>query len=241
MSETEEGGETFETRTETRMETKTETPVVKKADLSKPFSVGNVKVIESTPGHKAPTREDNIEGRYAGVLFTAASQKNQLFKCYEDMKFIGEMYDNSESFRMFTQNQAVGKKENAAFADALRQMGDFQDTTFRLVEVLIENRRFKFIKKVADSYLKLYQTFNKEEKITIISATDLTDSEKGEVAAALKQNPQNQGKEFVIEYQQDAAIMGGLQMYTESEFMDMSLQSRLDRVRIEVNRISTGL
>jgi hypothetical protein len=30
-------------------------------------------------------------------------------------------------------------------------------------------------------------------------------------------------------------------MYTESEFMDMSLQSRLDRINLEVNRISSGL
>ena len=39
------------------------------------FSVGDdVKVIQSTPDHKPPTAEDTIEGRYAGVLFTTASQ-----------------------------------------------------------------------------------------------------------------------------------------------------------------------
>jgi hypothetical protein len=32
--------------------------------------------------------------------------------------------------------------------------------------------------------------------------------------------------------------MGGLQMYTESEFMDMSLSSRLDRIGAEVNKLS---
>jgi len=31
--------------------------------------------------------------------------------------------------------------------------------------------------------------------------------------------------------------MGGLQMYTESEFMDMSLQSRLDRISSEVSKL----
>jgi len=107
--------------------------------------------------------------------------------------------------------------------------------------VLIENRRFKFINEIASHYQKLYQTFNKEEKITIISAKDLSVSERKEVKLALKENPQNQGKEFIIEYSIDATILGGLQMYTESEFMDMSLQSRLDRLQTEVNRISTGL
>jgi len=43
------------------------------------------------------------------------------------------------------------------------------------------------------------------------------------VLAALQQNPMNTGKAFTIEYQVDKAIQGGLQMYTESEFMDMSI------------------
>ena len=54
---------------------------------------------------------------------------------------------------------------------------------------------------------------------------------------ALKANPQNEGKNFTIEYQVDASIMGGLQMYTESEFMDMSLTSRVNALRAEVNRM----
>jgi len=235
MSETEEGEE-FAEPVRAAPE-----PVKVDASLNKPFSIEGIKVIESTPGHQAPQAEDTIEGRYAQVLFTAASQKNNLYKVFEDMRFLSDLYTNSESFQIFSKNQAIGKKESDVFVGSLRQMGDFTDTTIKLIEVLIENRRFKFINHIATHYQKLYQTFNKEEKITIISAHELSSGEKSEVESALKQNPQNQGKEFVIEYQLDASILGGLQMYTESEFMDMSLQSRLDRLQGEVNRVSAGL
>ena len=80
--------------------------------------------------------------------------------------------------------------------------------------------------------------FNKEEKITIISAEELTADQQDQVLAAVKANPENAGKEFTIEYTVDAAIQGGLQMYTESEFMDMSLQSRLTRINEEVSRLT---
>jgi len=40
----------------------------------------------------------------------------------------------------------------------------------------------------------LYQQFNKEEKIMIISAEDLSASEQNEVLVALQANPQNSGK-----------------------------------------------
>lgn len=94
-----------------------------------------------------------------------------------------------------------------------------------------------YIKEITEKYQKLYQQFNKEEKITIISAAQLSSEEEKLVLGALKTNPQNQGKEFVIEFKVDDTILGGLQMYTESEFMDMSLSSRLDRLNQEVNKL----
>jgi len=94
-----------------------------------------------------------------------------------------------------------------------------------------------FIKEVAEKYAKLYQQFNKEEKITVISAYKLNHDEEQQVLSALKANPQNQGKEFVIEFKTDETILGGLQMYTESEFMDMSLSSRVDRLNQEIQKM----
>lgn len=66
----------------------------------------------------------------------------------------------------------------------------------RFIEVLAENKRLMYIKEITEKYQKLYQLFNKEEKITIISANTLTGDEESQVLKALKANPQNQGKEF---------------------------------------------
>lgn len=153
------------------------------------------------------------------------------------MKYIGELYANCESFQLFTQNAGVGGKEIRAFNNGLRDIGDFNAVTFRFIEVLAENKRLKYIKEIAEKYAKLYQQFNKEEKISIISAYRLSADEEQQVLTALKANPQNQGKEFVIEFKVDETIIGGLQMYTESEFMDMSLSSRVDRLAQEIQKV----
>ena len=87
--------------------------------LFQPFSVGNIKVIESTPDHKPPSEEDTIEGRYSGVLFTTASQNGDLYNVYEDLRFMQEIYRNSEQFRLFTENGGVGSKEIAQLNAAL--------------------------------------------------------------------------------------------------------------------------
>lgn len=152
------------------------------------------------------------------------------------MKFLSEVYSNSESFQMFTQNGGVGVKEIRSFNAGLQEAGDFHKVTIRFIEVLAENKRLMFIKEIAEKYAKLYQQFNKEEKITVISAYRLSAEEEQQVLTALKANPQNQGKEFVIEFKVEESILGGLQMYTESEFMDMSLASRVDRLAQEIQK-----
>jgi len=75
---------------------------------------------------------------------------------------------------------------------------------------LAENKRLVFIGEIVKRYMKLYQQFNKEEKITIISATKLSSVEEGEVLAALQANPQNAGKQFQLDFTIDETIKGGL-------------------------------
>lgn len=122
--------------------------------------------------------------------------------------------------------------------EALKDLGKFDPLVMKFLEVLAENKRLFEIKLVCDKYAKLYKTLNKEEKITIISAEELSGEEKSEVLAALGANPMNAGKEFTIDYTLDPAIKGGLQMYTETEFMDMSLVSRIEKLKSEISKLS---
>jgi len=125
--------------------------------------------------------------------------------------------------------------------EALKDLGKFDPLVMKFLEVLAENKRLFEIKLVCDKYAKLYKTLNKEEKITIISAEELSGEEKSEVLAALGANPMNAGKEFTIDYTLDPAIKGGLQMYTETEFMDMSLVSRIEKLKSEITKLSEWL
>ena len=202
------------------------------------YDLGDINVLQTTPNHKPPILDDTVQGRYAGVLFTTASQQNALYDIYEDMMYINDLYKESENFRMFTTNQGVGKKQIAQLNECLLATAPFHKTTLHFLTVLAENKRLDCIYDIGVKYKKLYQLFNKEEKITIISAEDLTKGQKADVLAALQANPNNVGKEFTIEYTVDAAIQGGLQMYTESEFMDMSLVSRMTRINEEVFKLT---
>ena len=103
--------------------------------------------------------------------------------------YLKGLYDNSEAFYLFTQNAGVGTKEIQSFNEALTSVATFHPLTIKFLEILAENKRLSFIGDIAVRYQKLYQLLNKEEKITIISAENLSQSEQDEVLSALKACP----------------------------------------------------
>ena len=94
-------------------------PVRTFSSMSAPFTLGDLPRIDTTPDHKAPSQEDTIEGRYASVLFMGASREQNLYDVMEDMQFLGELFKNSEDFRLFTQNGGIGKVQILKFNEAL--------------------------------------------------------------------------------------------------------------------------
>lgn len=74
------------------------------SDLFGAFNVGTSNIVTNAADqdHKPPIVEDTIEGRYAGVLFTSASQQDALYDILEDLLYLKGLYDNSETFYLFT-------------------------------------------------------------------------------------------------------------------------------------------
>lgn len=197
----------------------------------------SVKVITSVPGNKPPTSEDTIAGRYAHTLFVVASEENNLYKVYEDMKYVSHLYENLPSFRIFADNSGLNASQIYSFSEELAKCGDLCSTTLKFCDLLGKNKRFMYINDIAKKYIRTYLLLTKEEKITIISAQELTASERSQVSQSLSANPENAGKTFIIDYQVNSSIIGGLQMYTENKFMDLSLSSRLDKIKDELNKL----
>lgn len=142
-----------------------------------------------------------------------------------------------ESFRIFADNSGLSSSQITSFITELRNAGDFCQTTVKFMELLGKNKRFMYINDISKKYCRSYLLLTKEEKISIISAVELSENERNQVKNALESNPENEGKTFIIDYSVNESIIGGLQMYTENKFMDLSLSSRLDKIRDEVTKI----
>lgn len=197
----------------------------------------SVKEIPEVPNHKCPVSEDTVPGRYSETLFIAASQEKNLFNVYNDMVYLSQVYEASESFRTLADNAGLNTTQLNSFSGDLSKAGGFCETTVKFLDLVAKNKRYMYINEISKKFQKAYSLLTKEEKITIISAYELDDRQRQQVESALNANPENEGKVFKIDYHVSEGILGGLQMYTENKFMDMSLNSRVDRLREEVHKL----
>ena len=197
---------------------------------------GNIKEIKSVDGHKAPFSEDTISGRYAQTLFIASSQAGDLFNVYSDMLYLTSLYEKSEQFQTFAANAGLNSNQLFTFSSELANCGSFCKTSLAFLDLLAKNKRYMYVNDIAKKYVRAYHMLTKEEKITIISASDLNSSQKEQVKEAIKANPENSNKTFIIDFSVNPSIVGGLQMYSENRFMDLSLNSRIDKLKDEVNK-----
>jgi len=197
----------------------------------------NIHVVETVEGHKAPSSEDTVSGRYGQTLFIAASRNNDLHNVYLDMGFFLNSFDSSAEFRLFINNAGLNLNQINSVIDDLAECGGFCNTTKTFLQLLASNKRFMYLDQVAQNYIRNYKLLSREEKITIVSAYELDSTQKDSVKNALMSNPENKGKNFIIDYSVNPSIIGGLQMYSESKFMDLSLSSRIDKLKDEVNKM----
>ena len=72
---------------------------------------------------------------------------------------------------------------------------------------------------------------------TIISAEPLTKAQVEAVEKAMTAQ-MGAGKTVMLTTKVDPAILGGLQIFAGSEFLDCSLRSRIERLKSELNRIA---
>lgn len=202
-------------------------------DVNKP----KVLKIDSVPNNKAPFSEETVAGRYAQTLFMGASQAKELYHVYNDMLYLTQLYETSSAFKTFTDNSGLNVIQLNSFSETIKECADFSKTTMSFLDLLARNKRYMYINEIAKKFIRAYHMLSKEEKITIISATELNSQEKEKIKEALLANPENEGKTFIIDYTINSSIIGGLQMYSENKFMDLSLTSRLDKLKDEVTKL----
>ena len=172
-----------------------------------------------------------IAKRYATALLQQSIEAKNLDVVIKDVDALRNVLLSSEEFSRIVKNPALSKRDaKKALINILEAMG-VSNGVKGLATVLSENRRAFALAATLDAFKVLVNEHKGIVKAEVISAAELSDDQKASVAIAVEKVV---GTQVEIVYSVDSSIIGGLIVKVGSKMLDASIQTKLEKLKLEM-------
>ena len=169
----------------------------------------------------------SLAGRYASALFGLARDEKQIDAVSRSVDALNQALADSRELQQLVTSPLVDRNQaGKAFAAIAGQL-NLDPVTANFLSVLARNGRKSKLPQVIRSFRALAAEHRGETSAEVISAHPLND----EQIEALKAKLRNRiGRDVAIDARTDPQILGGLIVKVESQMIDSSLRTKLNRL-----------
>lgn len=161
---------------------------------------------------------------YARAAFDYAIEQNTLEKWHEMLLFAAAVAEQAD-IRRFLNSANHRDKTTEVFLGVCAEQLDEKGQN--LIKVMASNNRLVILPQVAQLFAEFRAEYEQEITVDVISATELNDSEKEQVSAALEKRLARKVK---LNCSVDSSTMGGLLIQAGDLVIDGTLRSKLNRL-----------
>lgn len=168
-----------------------------------------------------------VARRYARALFEVALNQQRLQQTADDLNALRGAMERFSELRTFFYSPLIPRDRKIA---RLREAfsGQVQPHTLRLLELLVEKRREKFLEAVCHEFQRLQEAHQGVVRATIESAVPLTTDEQNALVQKLEQST---GKRIIPTFEVNPELIGGVRVQMGDYQIDGTLRGALDRLR----------
>lgn len=161
---------------------------------------------------------------YAKAVFELAQEKGAFNDWSERLQALAQVTEN-ETVRQAIATPSVDKSQ---LVDAiLAAAGSEDEETRNLVALLAENGRLTAVSEMAEQFDALRAEAEKITQAEVVSATELSDSQRDAIAARLKEKL---GTEVTLSTSIDESLIGGAIVRAGDLVIDGSVRAKLERL-----------
>jgi len=161
---------------------------------------------------------------YAKAVFELAQEKGAFNDWSERLQALAQVTEN-ETVRQAIATPSVDKSQ---LVDAiLAAAGSEDEETRNLVALLAENGRLTAVSEMAEQFDALRAEAEKITQAEVVSATELSDSQRDAIAARLKEKL---GTEVTLTTSIDESLIGGAIVRAGDLVIDGSVRAKLERL-----------
>jgi len=178
--------------------------------------------VETSGGIRA-----SLAGRYASALFDLARDQRQIESVSGSLDSLNQALADSKDFNELVMSPLVSREEaGKAFAAIAPKIG-LDPITANFLGVLARNGRKNELRSVIRSFRRLAAEHRGETVADVVTARPLNDDQLDQLRAQLRSRA---GRDVNIDAQVDPNILGGIVVKLESQRIDASIRTKLNRL-----------
>jgi len=169
----------------------------------------------------------SLAGRYASALFDLARDQRQIDSVERSLDALNQALLDSKDFAELVDSPILSREEaGKAFAAIAPQLG-LDPITTNFLGVLARNGRKNQVRAVIRAFRRLAAEHRGETVAEVVTARPLNDDQISQLKQQLRARV---GRDVNIDAQVDPSILGGIVVKLESQRIDASIRTKLNRL-----------
>lgn len=177
---------------------------------------------------KLPVTLFGLPAKYANSLYKAAAKTGQLAAVEADMATLSERLQASPAFKEYINNPIISRKHKV---DDMKQVSaGMNELSSAVLCVLAEQGSLSELEKVVSTFEVLMNAQKGHVEVTVTSAQPLSSGQLDTLKSSLADRFLSSDQSIKLSTKVDEGILGGLQVQIGDRYMDLSVQSHLNKM-----------
>lgn len=169
----------------------------------------------------------NFPNEYAKALYEIAEESNSEDVFLKEMDLIIGMFDENPRYIKLLDAPMIPAEDRTALVD--KAFGTIINAyLLNFIKILVEKKQVRQFAKCRKVFLRLYDEARGRERVTVITATPLSEIQKGKLLEGLEKWT----KRTVLPiHQVDPGCLGGVILRFANKQIDGSVKGKLEQIR----------
>lgn len=170
----------------------------------------------------------SLEGRYASALYTEASEKNMVNEVLQEIKQFNDLVEDNQQLRTIFKSQLITQKVMIKILSDLQAIAKYSELLLQFLIIVAKNKRLKLL---PDIFTVFGLIVDNADNITQakVEMAKLNTEDKLTIKKMITKKYPSQNIKY--SFREIPDLIGGFRVLINSECLDYSLISRLNRLR----------
>lgn len=171
---------------------------------------------------------------YGDALFDLAIERQELDLVAEEIQVLKDTLAESAELLTFLNHPKVSNEEKIKSIEEIFK-GKFSDTTVGFLVIVVTKGRYNELEAIITYFQETVREYRKIGKASVTSATELSPEQKQKIEAKLLESTEY--VEFIMQYEIDPSIIGGLIIRIGDRVVDSSIRSKIDMMKKDLMKL----